>query len=174
MRRYRITKYNPLLRDNQGHYISNEWTSYSDIGKVFHGNIFTNQEYENMEKNYILSLKNILRKKKISELSISDIEKNFELSEIIEMLANSNLSLTDSEKELYEKANNNVRIRNHDLEAIIKLLLRECLWCKLSSTIPKISIEIGYDFYVYVYCDNISDDVVEEIAKHELFLEIIE
>ena len=33
---YRITKYNPEFRDEEGRYILDEWTSVTDIGKEFH------------------------------------------------------------------------------------------------------------------------------------------
>ena len=33
MKKYRITKYNPIYRDDEGKYLIDEWTSYTDIGK---------------------------------------------------------------------------------------------------------------------------------------------
>ncbi len=30
---WRVTKYNPTFRDENGTYIKDEWTSFSDIGK---------------------------------------------------------------------------------------------------------------------------------------------
>jgi len=39
---WRITKYNPNLRNNEGHYTKElEWTSSSDIGKNIYGDTFT-------------------------------------------------------------------------------------------------------------------------------------
>lgn len=45
MKKYRISKYNPCNRDEQGRYIINEWTSYSDIGKLYNRKIFDDKRY---------------------------------------------------------------------------------------------------------------------------------
>ena len=34
---YRITKYDPTLRDAEGRYLPWTWTSYSDIGRAVNG-----------------------------------------------------------------------------------------------------------------------------------------
>ena len=52
MTEYRITKYNPANRIN-GAYMSDEWTSISDIGKVFNGIILSQDTYLKTEKAYI-------------------------------------------------------------------------------------------------------------------------
>ena len=41
---YRITKYNPAHRIN-GVYTADEWTSFSDIGKVFGDTILSQDDY---------------------------------------------------------------------------------------------------------------------------------
>lgn len=41
MHKYRITKYDPQYRDEQGIYIREDWTSYSDIGKTYNGKLLT-------------------------------------------------------------------------------------------------------------------------------------
>ncbi len=37
MKRYRISKYNPTFRTEEGIYEKEEWTSYYDIGKIIAG-----------------------------------------------------------------------------------------------------------------------------------------
>ena len=50
---YRVTKYNPALRDARGAYIADEWTSVADIGCEFNGVVLTDSEYRRVEQTYI-------------------------------------------------------------------------------------------------------------------------
>lgn len=52
MKEYRISKYDPQFRVN-GSYQKNEWTSISDIGKVFDDGVLTLAEYLRVENEYI-------------------------------------------------------------------------------------------------------------------------
>ncbi len=51
-----ITKYNPNYRNKQGHYRKNEWSSISDIGKRFDGELLTFDEYLKIENLYVKSI----------------------------------------------------------------------------------------------------------------------
>ncbi len=71
---YRITKYNPKKRNEEGHYLdSSDWTSISDIGNPAYNNL-TFEDYESMETAYVESIKLILDEKNIKELDINEIE----------------------------------------------------------------------------------------------------
>lgn len=63
---WRITKYNPLNRDENGLYVKDEWTSFSDIGDFYNDLEFTNtlKERMSLSKQQIEEVvKQILRKK---------------------------------------------------------------------------------------------------------------
>lgn len=49
----RIMKYDPLKRNEKGAYLEDEWTSFSDVGKVFSGVVLTLDEYQEMESKYV-------------------------------------------------------------------------------------------------------------------------
>lgn len=66
MIRYRITKYPPQNRNEQGWYTKEEWTSYVDIGKVYDSGLFTLEDYLKVESNYCEEQKK-LWKRTISE-----------------------------------------------------------------------------------------------------------
>ena len=53
---YRVTKYNPALRDARGAYIADEWTSVKDIGRAFGGVVLTDSEYRRVEEAYVSSV----------------------------------------------------------------------------------------------------------------------
>ena len=70
----RVTKYNPQYRDTNDVYTREEWTSFSDINKVFQGKLFSLNEYLLVEEKYIKAVKTILKEKNIKNLKIRDLE----------------------------------------------------------------------------------------------------
>ena len=42
---WRITKYNPQYRNASGFYLKNDWTSFSDMGKIFDEEELTFKKY---------------------------------------------------------------------------------------------------------------------------------
>ena len=74
MIKYRISKYNPKFRDDDGVYLKNEWTSMSDIGKTFDGKVFVKQEYEYVEKNYLNFFVQLCSIYKVDKINIRKIE----------------------------------------------------------------------------------------------------
>lgn len=173
MKKYRISKYNPCNRDEQGRYINNEWTSYSDVGESYNNRIFDPNEYEYVENKYIQVLMIILQDKSIDKFFVQDLEKNFSITEIDKLLIDSNLHLSETEKELFQSIKNESEISINKIDSISKLLLRECLWCRLKAPKNDLIVEFGYDFYMYVYCDNISQHIIDNILMLEIYIEEI-
>lgn len=56
---HEIVKYNPI-NYLKGVYITEEWSSKSDIGKIFNGHKFTINEYMQTEREYIDAVKIIM------------------------------------------------------------------------------------------------------------------
>ncbi len=73
MTEYRITKYNPINRID-GVYMKDEWTSVSDIGKVFGGTMLSEDVYLKTEQAYIDCCIELIEKAKISKLYIKQAE----------------------------------------------------------------------------------------------------
>lgn len=160
---YRITKYNPEFRDENGFYKKDEWTSISDIGKKFNKIILTKEEYKKTENNYIDAIYEILREKNIKKIKVYDLEIN-----------KKNLSeLSADEKDIIKEINNDKYLDLKKSEKIIRLVLREMLWCKFCSELKDIKIEFGYDYYMYVECSKIKESTINIINKKGLFVEII-
>lgn len=171
MKKYRISKYNPLFRDEQGRYLVDEWTSFSDIGNSYDGKVFSLDEYECVENKYIQVLKAILQDKSIDKLIVKDLEKNFTLKEIDDLLNCGNLYLSENEKILLQLIVDESEISIIDVKELFKILLREYIWCRLISTMNNLVIEFGYDFYMYIYCNNISQHILDEIRMLQLYIE---
>ncbi len=45
MKEYRITKYNTIYRNEDGHYLKDEWTDVSDVGKIIKGVKVSEDDY---------------------------------------------------------------------------------------------------------------------------------
>ena len=72
---YRVSKYNPKLRDSFGNYLADDWTSYSDIGKMYLGKKLTFEEYKKVELSYIKFVLFSMKKTNIKHLKIEKLEK---------------------------------------------------------------------------------------------------
>ena len=67
---YRVTKYDPVLRDATGAYTSDDWTAVTDIGCAFGGVILTEDEYRRVEQAYVDSALAFIREGRLSSLTV--------------------------------------------------------------------------------------------------------
>ena len=142
---YRITKYNPANRIN-GAYMTDEWTSISDIGKVFDGTILSQDTYLKTEKAYIDCCIELIEKAKISIFSIKQAEYYTENVRFPSSISNT-----------------------HEIRQVITACLREQCWLKLVA--KDFFIHFGYDYYVYVGSVLSKETVAETATKFGLFCE---
>lgn len=145
MTEYRITKYNPTNRIN-GVYMTDEWTSISDIGKAFDGVTLSQDAYAKTEKAYIDCCIELIEKAKISKLYIKQAEYYTE-----------NISFPSS-------ISNTQEIRQ-----VITACLREQCWLKLTS--HDFFIHFGYDYYMYIGSSLPVESVIETAIHYGLFCE---
>ena len=158
MKTYRVTKYNPDQRDSQGTYITKDWTSISDIGKVFKDKRITIEDYLLVEDAYINTLQTFMNLTSSKTFNLAEVEYGENIDDIHapsiyttfqkNMLGNINLKSEFNEQETLE---------------ICRLILRENLWCKINSTNKKLIFEFGYDFYMYI-----TAEIVFEVMKNEI------
>jgi hypothetical protein len=137
---YRLTKYDPAYRDEYGAFLSEDWTSVSDIGRRFGNNILSIQNYLIIEGKYCEAVQQLLLDSRVNSMRISNLEIRTHGTENIigDGLAGKCLKLLDD-----------TIVTGTGLETVIRGCLREYIWCRLCG--PKGSyIHFGYDFYVYV------------------------
>ena len=145
MTEYRIAKYNPTHRIN-GVYMADEWTSFSDIGKVFDGRILSQDAYLKTEQAYIDCCINLIEKAKIAKLYIKQAEYYTENVRFHSTISNT-----------------------QEIRQVITACLREQCWLKLVA--KDFFIHFGYDYYMYIG-SALSGQIVAEITtKHGLFCE---
>ncbi|HEY9753151.1 MAG TPA: hypothetical protein V6C46_09375, partial [Coleofasciculaceae cyanobacterium] len=125
--KYRLTKYDPAKRNHLGHFMAEDWTSISDIGKSFNGSVLTPDQYEATENAYLQVIYEFARESGITEFQIQKLEMygdqfKFELDQVLSL--------------------------DYSIQ-IARLALREELWCQLRA--PRWGyLHFGYDFYVYL------------------------
>ncbi len=121
---YRITKYDPARRNAAGHYLVDEWISFSDIGRSFSGCVLTLDDYQRIESAYVSSAQAFLQQAGVSRLVVRDAEHP------PPGIANGDiLDVTQ-------------------LGEVLRRLLREEFWCRLEGS--SAFIHVGYDYYMYV------------------------
>lgn len=133
---YRISKYDPKKRDSFGRYIPKEWTSYHDIGKTYSDVLFTLDDYLKTENEYISAFKHFFDMQPMDRLIINGLLFN-DLDGYCEPLADKVMIYLRDDEEVH---------KDH-LPTIVRLILREQIWCILMNR--NIVFEFGYDYYMY-------------------------
>jgi hypothetical protein len=153
--KYRVTKYDPRKRDNEGRYLAEEWTRYSEIGQVIAGRALTVEEYTRIETAYIKAAMNFIAECDVAALTIRGLENSaghrpdsFELSE-------------------------GTRISGDSLYEALRGLLREEFWCRLEGEHGSY-IHVGWDYYLYVGVPCEPSASIEAAQADGLFVELFE
>jgi len=127
MIQYRVTKYNPALRDARGGYLRDEWIMFSQIGSEIGGKVLTKHEYERIEQAYVDSALAFLNEGGVTSLTIEGLENH------------KKLSLDFGERSL---------VSMEHLGALIRQILREEFWCRFEG--HNGFLHFGWDFYMYI------------------------
>lgn len=161
MNHWRITKYNPEYRDENGRFIAEEWTSAYEIGNVCNGKIVTVDDYLILENNYVNVAIGILKVSGLDGLRVK--ESSSRTWDNVSALSKLSLSKPSNFKE-------GSWLGINEIETVLKMMLREAIHCKLVYP-RKFYIHIGWDFYMYIG-SNIDVIVASKIATaNGLFLE---
>ena len=162
MKIYRITKYNPKLRDKMGRYLIDDWTSMSDIGKTFSGKELTLKKYLEVERQYLDVIEMLLNDNNVVQVKITNLEKykGFEC-------------LSAKEKEIIDNIWVDKCVGVNEITLICKLILREFIWAEFEWINTKMMLKFGYDYYMYFVCDEIRKELIDKICSCGLFVEDI-
>ena len=158
---YRISKYNPKNRNINGNYKPVDWTSFSDIGKIFLEKKLTFQEYKRVEDLYIEFILLAMMETNTVYLEVNDLEKYGSKSDI--------LNLSSKSRILYEKFDNNLLVDVDSIPILLQLQLRDLIWIKLSS--ENLKIHFGYDYYMYIISKEKISFASEIAFKNTFYIE---
>ena len=140
---FTIVKYITEGYNHNGNYIFDEWTSYSDICKVYDGSVLTKDIYLLFEERYIKAARLFLEFVNAENFVLSDLNK---YSTKKTFKKKDDLVLWNA----YESLKNNEVFNVIQLPEIIKIVLRE--YAQLSIIINdnfNSTIHFGFDYYMY-------------------------
>jgi hypothetical protein len=160
---WRITKYDPKYRGPKGVYLNDEWCIYSEVGKLFNNAQFTFDEYVRVENLYIEAIKLFMECHDISALQVNSLERNKKLEKDVHN--NSNMIT------LFNGVQESDWIKEVDIKDFCSLILRDKIWCKLRYK-RKMVVHFGWDFYMYIGSVSSCEEVIAEIEKSGLFVEV--
>ena len=159
---YQITKYNPVYRDEQRRYLRDEWTAYSDIGRKYNDEIFTLEQYLEIEDKYIQAIIQFMKCNKVTSLRVTKLEKK---SGPVR-----DTDWTQEMKNIHENIKNRILVSEEDLENICRLILREYLWCRLRND-KNMEVDFSYDYYMDIASKSRCKKTISDIEKSGLFVE---
>ena len=142
MQRLRVTRYDPARRDAEGRFLDDTWTSVSDIGKRFGGQVLTAEEYLRVEAAYVETILGLLSAAGVPELVVSGVEQH-------DLPVGWTLPDDEELRRELDRVADGVVVSGAVLARVIRLALREHLWCKLSAA-NGAYVHFGYDYYTYV------------------------
>jgi hypothetical protein len=148
MRQFRITKYDPALRDEKGSFLPEDWISVSDIGRKFAGKELTLAHYKMVESAYTETIAHILEEAKIPFLharSVSNHKRSFG----------------------FPREGNQVKCES--IPGIVGAMLREEFWCRLETN--DAFVHVGYDYYMYVGVPHPIERSIQFAHQRGLFVE---
>lgn len=166
LHQWRITKYNPTLRDEDGTYLlKDEWTSCSDIGKLSSGKEFTLDEYLKTEQAYVNAVMAFMAEEEIRYLRVVQLNQH-EMDE------------EEKQSPLYKEFTDiiiqeDMAVMKEDIPTLLRMLLREYIHCQLLHK-DNFFIHIGYDYYMYIGSTNPSLKGIAVTKELGLFVEEME
>lgn len=142
--------------------MKDEWTAISDIGKPQYG-FLTANNYLRVEDNYWATISYLLKLCHINSLRMKEIEKHHELH--VFFTQNKFFNPTNIEKAIQ----NNTQIGIDEIEIVLRLCLREEMWCKLEGK-NNTFIHFGYDYYMF-FCTEIEHKIDANFIPEGVYIE---
>jgi len=173
MIKYRISKYSPQYRNEKGEYIRNDWTSYADIGKNYDFGKLTLKKYIAIENNYSKVLELIFLENNIHDVFVTELECSFTIEKLRNMFAFKGMELSKSDIQIIDSLRIGSVVSFDRLKQFISLILRDCFWCKLENESQRFTVEFGYDLYVYVICDILTKQTIQQAESLGIYIERI-
>ena len=157
-----IVKYQPQYYKNRI-YTKDEWTSVSDIGRNFDGEVLTKEEYLRVESAYVDTVKELLKVSGVKFLTIVDPSTFYLRRE---------KAFNKENKAMYQIVSSlkeGQRIASSKIDTVLKACLRELFWCALVNEAKKVQVDVGYDYYLHFH-SRLPEETISKIARsHGLY-----
>jgi hypothetical protein len=144
---YRLTKYDPSLRDSTGAFTGDDWTSVSDIGETFDGVRLTLPAYLDIEARHLQVIASFLEESAVTAVIAQGVENAKGQFPIKEGEAFSPIQAIE----------------------VVRAMLRDEVWCLLQDG-ERFYIHVGWDYYLYVGSDRPCERSVKLAKQLGLFI----
>ena len=151
---WRVSKYSPQNRDCNGSHLIDDWSSVSDIGRVYNGQKLTLSEYEKQENDYIESIFEFMECAEINKLRIVEIE-----------------NYIDEDKTNLNGIENGMVLIKEQVAGVAKAVLREQFWCKLELD-NSFYVHFGYDYIMYIGLNRICEETIRRVEQKNMYVEL--
>jgi hypothetical protein len=152
---FRVTKYDPRLRDPRGGYTRIEWTSAHEIGSPVGGHVLTADEYLGVERGYVDVLLALWADAGEPALVARAVERGAPPPEALPV---ETASLTEA-----------MRVDRAALPGVLRALLRSQAWARLEG--GGFAILPYFDLYVFVRGVGPSAHTRALAAERHIFVE---
>lgn len=147
-----VAKYNPQLYNEEGDFIGDDWTSFSDIGKEIDSvtnTILTQERYLEVESKYLQALLLFMRQTNSSKIRVFDVYKH---SDCADFDKHNDRSLYN----IYQAVKENNVYQEEEVSSLLQLALREYLQISFE-LLPNSGnyVYFGYDYYMYFVSEDI-------------------
>jgi len=156
---YRITKYDPKNRDDQGRYTKDEWIDFGDIGYEFEGKELTLGEYAQIESKYIKAVIFFMECLETDTLQINGLETYTRPG-------------SGELKKVFNQIRNKMVIKKDLVPDVIRLILRNYIWCLLVKE-NQLHIDYAGNFYIFLASKKKCTNTIKRITNLGLFVEEI-
>ena len=145
---YRVTKYNPIYRNERGNFLKEDWIAVSDIGKSFDNITLTSEEYNRVETTY-------------AQTAIAFLQESGNLCLQVERLEDyGDYPITFRQGDVLGK---------DELEQAFRDVLQERYWCRFAD--DHRFVHFGWDYYMYIGVPIICKQSIDFAHNASLFVE---
>lgn len=169
--RYGISKYDPRLRDKSRRYLKEDWTGVGDIGKVYEGEKLTVDKYLEVEDAYISAIEAILNLMKIPKLHVTNLRRIYTLKELWKYHGHHEGLYNSKMIEYFTCAEGKKVVKRHEVEILLRLLLREDLTYSKVKYKDDLKIIVGYDYLMAVETSVPIEPIISKIEEKGVFVE---
>ena len=165
MYQWRITKYDPALRDKNDVFLGDDWIMPQELGKTYKGGklTLTPQEYLKVEGHYVQAAMAFFKQSGVAKLTVKDLQNVKAVPEEIEKHGlNEKITLHEGQQ-----------LGADDIANTVRMMLRELEWCRLEAP-DKFFIHIGWDYYMYIGCEIDLPQAIAETERLGLYVEACE
>ena len=145
---YRVTKYDPTLRDASGAYTGDDWTMFGQIGKAFGGVRLTLSTYLEIEARHLVVLASFLEENGSSIVVAEGVECASQTFRVSEGARLSQVEAIDAARQM----------------------LRDEGWCRLVDD-DRFYIHVGWDYYMYIGTEKPCENSVALAESKNLFVD---